>query len=62
MVPSGREMPTWRVPMLPAAPGLFSTMNLPPRRSLTSLTSRRAMTSVLPPEPYGTTTVTGPAG
>src|SRR5690606_19014197 len=62
VAPSGRETATWRVPMLPAAPGLFSTMKFPPRRLATSSTSRRAITSVLPPEPYGTMTVTGPAG
>ncbi len=53
VLPSGRETATRRVPILPAAPGLSSTMNLPPRRSLTSLTSRRAITSVLPPDLRG---------
>src|SRR2546427_8883895 len=53
--PSGRALETWRAPMLPEAPGRFSTTTLTRRRCASSLAMMRPTTSVPPPAGKGTT-------
>jgi len=57
--PSGAALATWSAPMLPLAPGLFSTITGWPRRSESFGPTVRAMMSMPVPGVKGTTTLIG---
>src|SRR5512135_192354 len=60
--PSGADLATMSAPILPAAPGRFSTMTGSPSSGRRFSASTRAVTSVLPPGGYGTTSLIGREG
>jgi len=60
--PSGSARTTYSVPMLPPAPGLFSTTKGWPSFFASRLLTPRVSVSVVPPAEKATTTLTGPAG
>src|SRR6476659_4279125 len=60
--PSAGERATAVAAIWPAAPPRFSVVNGWPRHRCNWSANTRARTSVAPPAPNGTTTLTGPAG
>src|SRR5882762_2932475 len=60
--PSGALLATCSVPMLPEAPGRFSTTTGWPRRAPSRSVTARALVSVTPPAAKGTTNRTGRDG
>src|SRR5947207_2290915 len=60
--PSGAALATWVEPIMPPAPVIFSTITCWPAISDMRRAMMRAITSVPPPAPHGTTRVSGRAG
>src|SRR5712692_3757968 len=60
LLPSGSDLATWAVPMLPDAPGLFSMTMVAPSRCCNPGCTMRAIGSAVPPGGNGTVNLMTP--